>query len=549
MSGIISNHSQLEVPSATVPEDINLTYKYLNESDYPEYGNMTTVSEVLNSAITIFGIFVIVTTVLGNLLVIAAIFCDRRLRRVGNIFIVNLAISDILVGVLVTPLALVYQLSDYWPFGSQLCNFWVSVDVICCTASIVNLCVISYDRYNAIIRPLKYARQRTVRRAFALVIFVWLYAVVIAVPPFFGWRKQSEMNNHLICGISQELGYTFYSTIAAFYLPLLIMIFFYAKIFRVTSKRGKQWVRGPGSSRLQSHKWRTLPKSNGCCCRFLLNRLRPENPQRLRQDSTTSTTSSTIHRRSTVEMPSDIRRGTLLLGARNSSVCSTADVVIEISQGRRKQTIQRRMFQRQISNLTSDSSGTCSTSTTGTSETSFSDSSSDRRSIQRASSVLHNLVAANLIEIASLQESLKAVKFTQRHRDVQCASSGDELEKEKEIPPVLKEGEKEQTPLPDLPLKRKCKNFSLPQERRAVKTLGIVVGCFVVCWVPFFVVELLKPLCVDCYINPIIKNTVMWLGYCNSACNPVIYTFFNKDFRCAFKKIFQCKSYASPTYL
>ncbi|KAJ8317615.1 hypothetical protein KUTeg_005519 [Tegillarca granosa] len=510
MTGIILNHSQLEVSSAS--EDINYTYRYLNESDHLEYGNMTSVSEVLNTAITVFGIFVIVATVLGNLLVIAAIFCDRRLRRVGNIFIVNLAISDILVGVLVTPLALFYQLSDYWPFGLQLCNFWVSVDVICCTASIVNLCVISYDRYNAIIRPLKYARQRTAKRAFALVVFVWLYAVVIAVPPFFGWRKQSEIDNHLICGISQELGYTFYSTIAAFYLPLLIHDFL-------------------------------------LCQNISSDKLRSENPQRLRQDSTTSTTSSTIHRRSTVEMPSDIRTGTFLLGARNSSVCSTADVVIEISQGRRKQTIQRRMFQRQISNLTSDSSGTCSTSTTGTSETSFSDSSSDRRSIQRASNVLHNLVAANLIEIASLQESLKAVKFTQRPRDVQCASSGDELEREKEIPPVLKEEEKEETPLPDLPLKRKCKNFSLPQERRAVKTLGIVVGCFVVCWVPFFVVELLKPLCVDCYIDPIIKNTVMWLGYCNSACNPVIYTFFNKDFRCAFKKIFQCKSYASPTYL
>jgi hypothetical protein len=75
--------------------------------------------------------------------------------QVSNSFIINLAVSDILVGLLVTPIALVQQLHGRWVFSRQLCDFWISVDVICCTASIANLCAISYDRYNAITEPLR----------------------------------------------------------------------------------------------------------------------------------------------------------------------------------------------------------------------------------------------------------------------------------------------------------------------------------------------------------------------------------------------------------
>ena len=70
------------------------------------------VSQVLDTFITIFGVFVIVFTVLGNSLVILSIIVDKRLRRVGNIFIVSLAASDLLVGIVVAPLSLAYQLAN-----------------------------------------------------------------------------------------------------------------------------------------------------------------------------------------------------------------------------------------------------------------------------------------------------------------------------------------------------------------------------------------------------------------------------------------------------
>ena len=82
--------------------------------------------------------------------------------------------------------------------------------------------------------------------------------------------------------------------------------------------------------------------------------------------------------------------------------------------------------------------------------------------------------------------------------------------------------------------------ISLSQEKRAAKTLGIIVGCFILCWLPFFMIALIKPLCRSCQFHPILTGIITWLGYLNSALNPIIYTFFNKDFRMAFKRIVFC---------
>ncbi|GAU94677.1 hypothetical protein RvY_06404 [Ramazzottius varieornatus] len=83
----------------------------------------------------------------------------------------------------------------------------------------------------------------------------------------------------------------------------------------------------------------------------------------------------------------------------------------------------------------------------------------------------------------------------------------------------------------------KRQKISLTKERRAARTLLIVVLVFVICWLPFFVWYVVKPFCPDCPMDERSYNFILWLGFLNSSLNPVIYTIFNLDFRKAFKKM------------
>ena len=97
--------------------------------------------------ITIILGFIIIGTIVGNVLVCTAVAIVRKLRTPSNLLIVSLAVSDLLVALLVMPFAAMYEVMGRWMLGDRFCDAWTSLDVMLCTASILNLCMISVDRY------------------------------------------------------------------------------------------------------------------------------------------------------------------------------------------------------------------------------------------------------------------------------------------------------------------------------------------------------------------------------------------------------------------
>lgn len=82
--------------------------------------------------------------------------------------------------------------------------------------------------------------------------------------------------------------------------------------------------------------------------------------------------------------------------------------------------------------------------------------------------------------------------------------------------------------------KVQAKRFRM--ETKAAKTLALIVGGFILCWLPFFTMYMIRAFCQVC-IEPLLFSILFWLGYCNSAINPLVYALFSKDFRIAFKTI------------
>lgn len=87
----------------------------------------------------------------------------------------------------------------------------------------------------------------------------------------------------------------------------------------------------------------------------------------------------------------------------------------------------------------------------------------------------------------------------------------------------------------------------MKREHKAAKTLGVIMGAFLFCWLPFFTWYLTVTMCGrHCPPSPpIVIAALFWIGYVNSALNPVIYALFNRDFRNAFRRLLGCRKWFS----
>ncbi|XP_002667517.2 histamine H3 receptor [Danio rerio] len=181
-------------------------------------------------------VVLIALIVCGNALVIVAFKMDKSLRKQSNYFLLNLAISDFLVGAFCIPVYMPYILTGKWMLGKGLCKLWLVVDYLLCTASVFNIVLISYDRYLSVTKAVSYrAKQGMTHFAVLKIAVVWILAFLLYGPSILFWEQLTGRSRVPDDECFAEFYYTWYFLLSAsvieFFVPFLSVAFFNISIY------------------------------------------------------------------------------------------------------------------------------------------------------------------------------------------------------------------------------------------------------------------------------------------------------------------------------
>lgn len=135
------------------------------------------------------------------------------------------------------------DISGHWKFG-EYCKIWMSLDIMCCTASILHMCAISFDRYYHIHDPMRYVEKMTWKKVATAIAVVWILSVAIGFVPltfeshFHHALSRQKLNvsgqigDYYLCTFDLDPFYAVISSTISFYLPCSIMIAAYTKLYR-----------------------------------------------------------------------------------------------------------------------------------------------------------------------------------------------------------------------------------------------------------------------------------------------------------------------------
>ena len=177
-------------------------------------------------------------TVIGNSLVLIAIYKNHRLRTVTNCFIASLALADLLVGIVVAPLAALSYLG--LPHNFYGCVFTNSIVIALTVVSIFNLLAVACERFVAIRHPFAYQEYLTMKRAIVINIVVWILGILIGLIPLFGWNLHSEMMDTWFCNFMTVIDMDFvvyFHFFGCIILPLILITAIYSYIFYTVRKQ------------------------------------------------------------------------------------------------------------------------------------------------------------------------------------------------------------------------------------------------------------------------------------------------------------------------
>lgn len=189
-----------------------------------------------------FLLVIMLSSLLGNTLILLAIYRNHSLRSITSVFIANLAVADFLLALLGMPFTMASSITYHWVFGDIWCKINGMLNSIFCIASMLSLAAVSIDRYVAIIKPLQYPLIMTSRIALGMITYVWMHAITCAFLPIFGWSSYTYIYNESICTANwgENIPYTMFIFAFSFFAPLMVMTYCYFHILRAARKQSKK---------------------------------------------------------------------------------------------------------------------------------------------------------------------------------------------------------------------------------------------------------------------------------------------------------------------
>ncbi|KGL96087.1 Adenosine receptor A3, partial [Charadrius vociferus] len=175
-----------------------------------------------------------ILAVVGNALVIWAVKLNPALQKTTFFYIVSLALTDIAMGILVTPLAVMVSLGVNVHF--YFCLFMCCLIMVFSHASILALLAIAVDRYLRVKLSTRYRTAVTKKRICVILGLCWLVSVLVGLVPMLGWNQHTGSSSYIECHYLavMKMDYVVYFSFFAWvFLPLLIMCALYTEIFYI----------------------------------------------------------------------------------------------------------------------------------------------------------------------------------------------------------------------------------------------------------------------------------------------------------------------------
>lgn len=546
------------------------------------YSNLTMTTEMI---VAISGLSLLTLVVLfGNGLVICAVLSCKSLRQsVTSYLILSLAVADVSVGAFVLPFSTINSALGVWIFGEVWCRVWLMLDVFMCTASIYNLVAISIDRFIAIVRPLAYASLVTPKRGRLMILAVWVVSFLICSPPIISWINAGTANHQPVTanvsknssGIAEDLcqctpltntpSYVIFSAMGSFYIPMALIVVMYVRIFIVARSVSHSIATGYVAMKLAKRQslfsravtsFRSKPPPTvdiSQNSRLIGVSLAQMSPLKRRINSGSGANSSQLDLLyninclpATTSIPTNsppqseglrIHRGGY--SKRGSDPTQQAKFHNNRHRPSDATIMVGSMLKRSNKDLMYQMATINSVPKQKVEKTEVKPKKSPvavkngRPPVERSAHGRNG--RANFIKAQKELGSFEAALIT---------ITGDSPSLESPTRQNGRNGQKGSKLLRLVSRRSRSRsgnvNRRLTLEIRAAKTVAIVTGCFLVCWLGFAVVYLLSafPFCEENKCVPTwLSGLVFWMGYVNSGLNVLIYAMFSKQFRGAFQRV------------